>query len=147
MAKLTAKQERFIDEYLIDLNATAAAIRAGYSEKTARVIAAENLTKPNILARITERKAELHKKAELSQEWVLEKLKECVSKSMQEQEVEKWDYEEKSMVGTGEYVYDSKGATKALELLGKHLGMFKDKIEHSGDLSFVIKKPNDWEDE
>lgn len=46
--KLTAKQERFCNEYLIDLNATQAAIRAGYSEKTATAIGAENLTKPNI---------------------------------------------------------------------------------------------------
>ena len=48
MAKLTAKQQRFCDEYLIDLNATQAAIRAGYSEKNARNIASENLAKPNI---------------------------------------------------------------------------------------------------
>ncbi|MFA5753528.1 MAG: terminase small subunit, partial [Bacteroidales bacterium] len=44
--KLTPKQKRFVDEYLIDLNATQAAIRAGYSERTARIIGAENLIKP-----------------------------------------------------------------------------------------------------
>ena len=48
MGKLNQKQTLFCDEYLIDLNATQAAIRAGYSEKTARFIGAENLTKPNI---------------------------------------------------------------------------------------------------
>ncbi|MFR7383035.1 MAG: terminase small subunit, partial [[Clostridium] leptum] len=48
MAKLTAKQQRFVDEYLIDLNATQAAIRAGYSEKTAFSIGTENLRKPLI---------------------------------------------------------------------------------------------------
>ena len=58
MAKMTAKQQRFCDEYLIDLNATQAAIRAGYSEKNARVVAAQNLTKLNIQEYISERMAE-----------------------------------------------------------------------------------------
>ena len=48
MAKLTPKQQRFVDEYLIDLNATQAAIRAGYSPKTAHSIGAENLIKPEV---------------------------------------------------------------------------------------------------
>ena len=58
MAKMTAKQKRFCDEYLIDLNATQAAIRAGYSEKNARNIGCENLAKPNIKDgwKLTERK-------------------------------------------------------------------------------------------
>ena len=58
MAKMTAKQQRFCDEYLIDLNATQAAIRAGYSEKTAAVIATENLRKPNIRDYIEKRMSE-----------------------------------------------------------------------------------------
>ena len=53
MAELTKKQELFCIEYLIDLNATQAAIRAGYSEKTAQAIGAENLTKPLIAAEIS----------------------------------------------------------------------------------------------
>ena len=56
---LTAKQKRFIDEYLLDLNATQAAIRAGYSEKTAKEIGYENLTKPHILTAIQDRMKEL----------------------------------------------------------------------------------------
>ena len=56
--RMTAKQKRFCDEYLIDLNATQAAIRAGYSPKTARNIANENLTKPNIKAYIEKRMKE-----------------------------------------------------------------------------------------
>ena len=52
MSKLTDKQERFVQEYLIDLNATQAAIRAGYSKKTAQVIGSENLAKPLIAERI-----------------------------------------------------------------------------------------------
>lgn len=56
MANLTPKQQRFVDEYLIDLNATQAAIRAGYSEKTAKVIAAQNLSKLNVQEAIEEAK-------------------------------------------------------------------------------------------
>jgi phage terminase small subunit len=52
MSKLTAKQQLFVDEYLVDLNASAAARRAGYSEKTARAIGIENLTKPAIRAAV-----------------------------------------------------------------------------------------------
>lgn len=57
MAGLTDKQQRFVDEYLIDLNATQAAIRAGYSEKTANEIGAENLAKPSIAKAIAEAQA------------------------------------------------------------------------------------------
>ena len=57
MAPLTPKQQRFVAEYLKDLNATQAAIRAGYSAKTARSVGAENLTKPGIMAAVTEGQA------------------------------------------------------------------------------------------
>jgi phage terminase small subunit len=140
--KLTPKQLRFIDEYLVDLNATQAAIRAGYSEKTAKQIGSKLLTKVDITTRIEGRKNVLHKKVELSQEWVLEKLKECVAKSMQEEEVQKWDYDSKQMIGTGEYIYDSKGATKALELLGKHLGIFNEKLTLDGKLVMFSGEDN-----
>ena len=70
-AKLTAKQEQFCQEYLIDLNATQAAIRAGYAEKTARTIAAQNLAKLNIDNRIQELQSKRAKKVEIDQERVL----------------------------------------------------------------------------
>lgn len=66
MEKLTDKQERFVQEYLIDLNATQAAIRAGYSEKTARVIGPENLSKPAIQERIQVYREEQKKKFSVS---------------------------------------------------------------------------------
>jgi phage terminase small subunit len=69
--KLTAKQQLFCDEYLVDLNGTQAAIRAGYSAKTANRIANENLTKPDIQAYITERRKELQEKLQITQERVL----------------------------------------------------------------------------
>jgi len=58
VARLTAKQKRFIEEYLIDMNATQAAIRAGYSPDSAKEIGCENLTKPNIKAAIDKAMAE-----------------------------------------------------------------------------------------
>jgi len=70
--KLTAKQEKFCNEYLINLNATQAAIRAGYSEKTAAVIGAENLIKPNIANFIQERQKELQEETGITQKRVLE---------------------------------------------------------------------------
>lgn len=72
--KLTPKQRRFIDEYLIDLNATQAAIRAGYSEKTAYSIGLQNLKKLEIQAEIQKRRNRLQSKLEITQERVLQEL-------------------------------------------------------------------------
>ena len=74
MAKMTPKQKLFCDEYLIDLNATQAAIRAGYSEKNARNIASENLTKPNIKEYIDARMAEKESELIANQNEVLKYL-------------------------------------------------------------------------
>ena len=74
MAELTPKQKRFCDEYLIDLNATQAAIRAGYSEKTAKQIATENLSKPYLQEYIAERMGEKEKSLIADQNEVLEYL-------------------------------------------------------------------------
>ena len=73
-AKMTAKQMRFCDEYLIDLNATQAAIRAGYSEKTATVIGSENLTKPYIREYIDKRLAEKEEALVAKQDEVMKYL-------------------------------------------------------------------------
>lgn len=72
--KLTPKQIKFIDEYLIDLNATQAAIRAGYSKKTAQRIGSENLSKPLIQEEIQKRRNKLQSKCEITQERVLREL-------------------------------------------------------------------------
>ena len=74
MAKsnLTYKQQRFIEEYLVDLNAKQAAIRAGYSKKTAKAIGCENLTKPNLAAEIERRQAEIRKETGITQQRVLQ---------------------------------------------------------------------------
>jgi len=74
VSKLTDKQEMFCLEYIIDLNATQAAIRAGYSEKTAQKIGSENLSKPLIQARIAELMAERVDSIELDAKYVLKRL-------------------------------------------------------------------------
>lgn len=71
---LTAKQKRFVEEYLVDFNATQAAIRSGYSKKTAGVIGDETLKKPYIQAAVTAAQAELSKRTEITQEMVLERF-------------------------------------------------------------------------
>lgn len=113
MANLTPKQQRFVEEYLIDLNATQAAIRAGYSEKTAKSVGHENLTKPDIQKAIEEAQEKLSNKAQVTVEMVvhglLNEAKDLSEGSTQSARVSAWAH------------------------LGKHLGMFKDKIEHSGD--------------
>lgn len=71
---LTAKQSRFIDEYMVDLNGAAAAVRSGYSAKTSRAIAAENLTKPDIQAELQRRGAALARELEITREGVVNNL-------------------------------------------------------------------------
>jgi len=68
---MTAKEIRFCQEYLIDMNATQAAIRAGYSKRSAKEIASENLTKPNIKAWIESQRKAIEKRTELTQDRIL----------------------------------------------------------------------------
>lgn len=74
MAKLTAKQQRFVDEFLIDLNATQATIRAGYSTQTAYFIGNENLNKPEIRTRIDKAMAECSKRTVVNVDRVIQGL-------------------------------------------------------------------------
>ena len=160
MADLTAKQQRFVEEYLVDLNATQAAIRAGYSQKTARDIGCENLTKPNIASAITEKMKALSERTEITVDDVVKELAllgfanmldyvriseegepfidlsdltreqaAAISETMVE------DYYEGRGEGARQVrkvrlkFHDKKGA---LTKLGEHLGMFTQKVEHSG---------------
>lgn len=126
MPSLTPKQQRFVEEYLIDLNATQAAIRAGYSEKTAQQIGSENLLKPVIAAEITTRQAKVSESLEITREWVLTRLKENADRAMQAEQVV-----DREGNPTGEYTYQGNVANKALELLGKQMGMFREKVDHN----------------
>ncbi len=81
---LTPKQQAFVNEYLIDLNATQAAIRAGYSKKTARFIGAENLTKPNIEAAIAGAIGDRAERTKIDADWVLKRLADEVTADLAE---------------------------------------------------------------
>lgn len=125
---LNPKQQRFVEEYLIDLNATQAAIRAGYSAKTANRIASENLSKPDIQDAIQKLRAKISEKLQIDAEWVLERLVRNHDRAAQAEPVRDREGNE-----TGEYTYQGSVVNKALELIGRHRGMFIDKIEMSGE--------------
>ena len=136
--KLTDKQMRFIDEYLIDLNATAAARRAGYSERTADRIGPELLGKTCVLNAIKERMNAREQRTILSQDYVINNLLEIVERCMQRSPVT--DMKGKPVQdqeGRDVWAFDAKNAVRALELLGKHQGMFSERVrqELSGELS------------
>jgi len=178
--ELTAKQKAFVQEYLIDLNATQAAIRAGYSEATANEQGARLLAKASVQAALREAMAAREKRTEITQEMVLRELAKIAGVDIK-------DYlsyrTEKTVVGTddetGEPIIDynhivdlkdsdqvdgtliseiqlQKGnlkfklhdRVKALELLGKHLGMFVDRTRLENpdgsplQVSFNISRPN-----
>ena len=113
---LTDKQQRFCEEYLIELNATQAAIRAGYSPTSAGTISNENMRKHAILERIAELKAERSKKLAIDAAWVLEQAVKVHTRCMQEEAVKDADGST-----TGEYRFEHSGANKALEIIGKHV--------------------------
>lgn len=139
MAKLTAKQQRFCDEYLIDLNATQAAIRAGYSKKTARVIGQQNLSKLAVKNYIDERMKE--KEAELiaDSDEVMRYLTSVLRGQSQSEVV--------VVENIGDYMSearliqkapDEKERLKAAELLGKAHQIFVDKVEQTVDMDLNI---------
>lgn len=152
MSEFTDKQELFCLEYMVDLNATQAAKRAGYSEKTAYSIGSELLKKPEILMRIKNLMEERSKQTMVDATYVVEGFKEVFNRCMQKVPVMKWDYEEKTMVQAtqvnedgeevGVWEFDSMGANKALEMLGKHLAMFTDKQKSDGKLEVSVKYAN-----
>jgi phage terminase small subunit len=75
---LTLRQRRFVEEYCVDFNATQAAIRSGYSKRTARFIGAENLTKLNIQEAVAERTRALAERTEVSRDWIIRQAREIV---------------------------------------------------------------------
>ena len=109
---MTPKQERFVAEYIVDLCATKAARRAGYSEKTARFIGAENLSKPNIAAAIAAGQAARSERTEITQDYVLAGIVDTVERCQKEDG------------------YNPQAALKGLELLGRHLAMFTDRTDN-----------------
>lgn len=134
MSKLTVKQQRFADEYIISGNATEAAKKAGYSEKTARFIGNENLTKPNIKSYIDERLEQIKSEKVADQQEILEYLTSVVRGEQTEQ----------TLIGEGmgeqkitEIELSGTQRIKAAELLGKRYAMWTDKQDISGSLGMV----------
>ena len=146
---------RFVNEYLIDLNATQAAIRAGYSKKTAKVTGAENLTKPDIQAFLSERMKARERRTEITQDRVLAeyaKLAFLDPRRFYDEHgalkpvhlldadvaaalvgvdvVDSFDKESEAVTTTKKIKFvDKKGA---LDSVARHLGMFVDRREVSG---------------
>lgn len=160
---MTKKQKLFVEEYLIDLNATQAAIRAGYSPDTAKAIGSENLTKPDIRAQIDKAMAERSKRTGVNADRVVMELAKIAfinamdvidtktatvkadalpedTAAIQSVKVKTSSSENSEMVEREIKMADK---IKALELLGKHLGMFKERVELSGGLDTEKTKMDD----
>lgn len=185
--RLTKKQQMFVEEYLIDLNATQAAIRAGYSERSARKIGHQNLSKPNIAEAIREHMEKRSERVEVTADMVLDQLakiafhdvKDVLSWGMEESHAgfeERWvngklekhevkemrmkvhmkdsneidgtiiqEVSEADRGGAVTHSVKLNDRMKALELIGKHLGMFKDKDDLNVNVGVQIV--DDIEDE
>lgn len=129
--KLTQKQEKFCNEYLVDLNATQAAIRAGYSSKTAYSVASENLRKPEIQKYIAELQEGIKKRNRISQDEIVQRLIEIANRCMQNVPVMYYDKADKEWKHEGAdcgepvYKFDAQGAIKAFDLLSKINGFYE----------------------
>lgn len=126
---MTAKQKRFAEEYLIDLNATQAAIRAGYSSnpRSAEVHGHNLLRNAKVQAEITEQQNNRSKRTGITQDLVLTDIEAIKQDAMQSDDSDNFA------------MRDRASALKACELQGRHLRMFTDKSEHSGDLTLTIR--------
>lgn len=182
--KLTEKQRLFVEEYLIDLNATQAALRAGYSSKTAYSMGNENLKKPQIKAAIERRMKVRENRTEITQDMVIQELAKIafadssafakvVSKPVKakqvnpetgEPEIVEIEQQFVEIAETDDLSPDQRAAisgiketkfgiavesydkTRALELLGKHLNIFTEKVEHTGDQTITVQLEGDLKD-
>jgi phage terminase small subunit len=127
--KLTPKQKAFAREYVKDGNGTQAAIKAGYSKNAAQEIAYENLRKPQIKEVIEAKQAILAEKAQVSAEFVINNFLEILNFNKQVEEFTQGDGEN---VRVKKKMIDAQAALKASELLGKHLGLFVEKLQVTG---------------
>ena len=117
---LNEKQKQFCEEYIIDLNGTQSAIRAGYSEKTANRIASELLSKLDIQKYICELKNKRSERVKYSQDELMRDILEVKNRCMQANPVLDKEGNE-----TGIWKFDSNGANKALDMLAKHVGFYE----------------------
>lgn len=164
---LTKKQRTFVQEYLIDLNATQAAIRAGYSTTSARQIADENMSKPDIKNAIEKALAERSKRTGVNADRIVQELAKLafinptdvmnMDEATVRGDANRDDTAAISSVKVKTIPTDDGNITerevrtydkiKALELLGKHIGMFTDKFRIEGAIPVVIQDDMDEDDE
>lgn len=128
MGSLNAKQEAFCREYIIDLNGTQAAIRAGYSEKTAQEQSSRLLSNVKVSDRVAELKRERSSRVQIDADWVLMAAKRVYDRCMQEEPVlEKDGTHVMCKTESGDiaaaYTFNAAGANKALETIGKHVAV------------------------
>ena len=144
---MTKKQKRFADEYLIDFNATQAAIRAGYSAATAKQMGSRLLSKVDIKNYIDEQMKQMHDKNIADAEEVMQYLT-SVLRGTSEGEVV-------VVEGTGDgcsearkvlKAPDEKERLKAAELLGKRYGMFSEKVNLDGAVPIIVTGEDNLED-
>ncbi|MEK1317479.1 terminase small subunit [Limosilactobacillus fermentum] len=137
--KLTLKQQRFVDEYIISGNATQAAIKAGYSKKTAKQMGTENLAKPIIKAELDRRNTEIQSAKTMDMQEVMERLA----------AMGRGETTEETVTNKGEVIETATrnaDKLKAMELIGKRFGAWTDKKEISGNLDIDIGM-GDYDDE
>lgn len=158
---LTPKQQRFVDEYLVDLNASAAAKRAGYSVRTAEWQGPQLLGKTHVATAIAVAKAERSRRTQVDADWVLKRLANEADADLADLyddggnllPMREWPMVfRKGLVVGFETIHESTGddqpmavvrkiklqdRTKTVELIGKHVGVqaFREKLELSGQLS------------
>lgn len=149
MRELTPKEKRFVLEYNIDGNGGRSAVSAGYSKVSSRQIATRLLTKDHIKAALSSNFKKVQEKAIVDAAYVLTGLKRVHERCLKPEPVMEFDRDSRDMVqktdssGNLVYEFDSAGANRSLELLGKHLKLFTDKTELSADASLAeILKAN-----
>ena len=129
---LNIRQRKFVGYLLDGLSQTEAAIKAGYSAKTAASQATDLLKNPKVSAYRRALAGEVFKRLGLTPDAIALKLYEIFERCMQKKPVMEWDSGSKTWVESGTWQFDAKGATRVLELLGKNTGMFAERVDING---------------
>lgn len=141
---MTPKRQRFVEEYLIDLNATAAYRRAGYAgdDNVCAVEGHRLLSDPKVGSAIAEAAAARSEKVGIDADYVLRQAVKLHERCMQEVSpmTDRKGDPIRDEAGNPLFEFDSLGASKALELVGKHVSIqaFKEKVEHSGAMTLLV---------